>query len=429
MTGDTVDTVILGGGLAGLVIARELSAAGRTVTLLEARSRLGGRVYYDNFEGTEHFVELGGNWVAPSYQPLVAAEIDRYGLGLIASEPGLQSRSISLGRMLYGNMPVPADDFVDLERAVWECLASSRRIEYGRPWEEQGLEDLDVSWAEYVRGLGLSPAVEEYLMNWSSAALPEEVSALNILVLFATFGHSAWAAYNSMEHKFEGGMASLVHAITSDVRAEIHLEVVVARVEQFDERVDVTTTDGRTFSGRTAVLALPVNCWADVEFEPPLSTAKRQVALAKHAGVGQKLWLQLENMPDGGLFGCGSGQMLTWLMRDRELKGEGDLYVAFTGGRRVDVTDLEGVQEMVRVYAPDAKLVRVAEHNWTADEYAKGVWAVFRPGHFTEFHTSLSEPEQRLYFAGSDLSFGQQLWIEGALESAFQVVDRLLGRR
>jgi len=420
------DTIVIGGGLAGLVIARELTAAGRAVTLLEAQSRLGGRVFFDSFPGTEESIELGGNWVDPNYQPLTAAEIDRYNLELMHGDPALQQRTASQGRILHGMLPVPPEDIVGLERAVYECIAASRRIEYGRPWEEQGLEDLDVSWSDFVTRLALPPAVGEYLLTWTSASDPVETSALYVLTLFATFGHSAWAAYNSMELKFAGGTSSLVDAIASEVRAEIHLDSVVSRVEQNEHGVSVTTTDGRVFEASNAVLATPVNTWGDVEFVPPLSNEKQAVAEEGHAGIGRKVWLQIKGAPEGGVFGWGFGKGIHWLMRDRIVDADGDLYVGFTGAGRLDPNDHEALLEAVRVFAPDAEITRVYEHDWFEDPYAKGVWAVFRPGHFTRYHSALSRPEGRLHFAGSDLSFGQQLWIEGAFESAFQVVDRML---
>lgn len=423
------DTIVIGGGLAGLVIARELSAAGHTVALLEARSRLGGRVYFESFADTNEFVEYGGNWFALHYQPLTAAEFDRYGLELTAGEPGTQSRTFIGELLLHGMLPVPQEDIVDLERAVWECLAASRRIEYGRPWEEQGLEDLDISWAEFVRGLKLSPSVEGYLLTWTSASDPDRTSALYVLVLFTTFGNSAWATFtSSMSHKLAMGTSALVDAITSEVRADIHLETVVSRVEQTDDAVVITTTDGRTFTATNAVLATPINTWADLSFTPPLSPKKQETIAEKHVGTGQKVWMQLTGVPDGGVSGCGIGKGVNWLTRDRRLSVGGDLYVAFTGGAHLDLDDPDAVRDAVRVYAPDAEVTRAAAHDWNEDPYAKGVWAVYPPGHFTRRHSDLSRPEGRLQFAGSDVSFGQQLWIEGAFETAFQVVDRVLAR-
>lgn len=423
------DTIVIGGGLAGLVIARELCAAGRSVTLLEARPRLGGRVYFDSVKGFDEFTELGGQWIDPNYQPLIAAEISRYNLEITHGEPGSEQRTVSGDRVLHGALPVPPEDIIDLERAVWECLASSRRIEYGRPWEELDVEDLDVSWGEFVRGLKLSPAVEEYLMTWLSASDPEQSSALNVLVLFATFGHSAWAAYNSMELKFTHGTSSLVDAITSEVRADLHLDTVVTSVEQFDDEVVVTTATGRTFTATSAVLATPVNTWEDIAFTPPLSRGKQEVVRQKHVGTGQKMWMQLSGAPEGGVFGWGFGKGINWLLRDRTLPDGGDLYVGFTGNGNMDVDDHDSIRDAVRVFAPDAEITRTFEHNWLNDPFSKGAWAVYRPGHFTNYHSELSRPQGRLHFAGADISFGQQLWMEGAFETAFQVVDRLLGRR
>lgn len=428
MSGPRVDTIVMGGGLAGLVIARELCAAGKSVILLEARPRLGGRVYFDNFDGTDQSVELGGNWIDPNYQPLTLAEINRYGLELVHGDPGTEMRTVLGDQVLHGALPVPQDDIVELERAVWECLAASRRIEYGRPWEEQNLEDLDVSWAEWVHGLKLSPAVEQYLLTWTSASSPEESSALNIFVLFATFGHSAWAAYNSMELKLGDGTAALVDAITSEVRADIHLDTVVSHVERSDEQVTVTTVGGRQFIATDAVLATPVNTWQDITFDPPLSAGKQAVAEQKHVGVGQKIWMQLTGTPAGGVFGWGHGRGINWLLRDRQLPEGGDLYVGFTGGGNVDVDDHEAIRNAVNVFAPEAEVTRTFEHNWLNDPFSKGVWAVFRPGHFSRYHSELSKSEGRLHFAGADVSFGLQLWIEGAFESAFKVSDRLLHR-
>ncbi len=84
------DVLVIGGGLAGLTAARDLTAAGHRTIVLEARRRLGGRTWTGALPGTETRVEWGGTWVHPDAQPGVAGEIRRHGLRM---DPPLQPRS------------------------------------------------------------------------------------------------------------------------------------------------------------------------------------------------------------------------------------------------------------------------------------------------------------------------------------------------
>ena len=74
-----VDVVVLGGGMAGLIAARDLGERGLAVTLLEARDRLGGRTWTRPLAGTDVIVEMGGTWFSRVLQPGIAAEIERLG--------------------------------------------------------------------------------------------------------------------------------------------------------------------------------------------------------------------------------------------------------------------------------------------------------------------------------------------------------------
>lgn len=79
MTHD-VDVVVIGAGVAGLIAADRLVAAGRRVRVLEARDRVGGRtltVPVPGYQGVS--VDQGGQWVGPS-QDLLYRELARFGL-------------------------------------------------------------------------------------------------------------------------------------------------------------------------------------------------------------------------------------------------------------------------------------------------------------------------------------------------------------
>ena len=153
-----VDVVVLGGGLAGLVAARDLTAAGRRVTVLEARDRLGGRTWTRRCPGPTSSVELGGTWVHPDAQPAIAAEIARYDLPDACLPRALvrrlrRRRSSSIGR--DGASPWTA-----AMRLLDEDVAAiAARV--GGPDHRAGradATDLDVSVSAWLDGLA-APAV------------------------------------------------------------------------------------------------------------------------------------------------------------------------------------------------------------------------------------------------------------------------------
>ena len=74
-----VDVAVVGAGIAGLVAATELTRAGRTVVVLEARDRVGGRVLNVEIGGEPN--ELGAQWVAP-YQSAMHELLAELGLEL-----------------------------------------------------------------------------------------------------------------------------------------------------------------------------------------------------------------------------------------------------------------------------------------------------------------------------------------------------------
>ncbi len=119
------DAVVIGGGVAGLVAARELARAGLAVTLLEARDRLGGRTLHRPFADTEARVEFGGAWFSSRDMEPPAREIECYGLALSATEPAWVYRWLNGGELRSG-APLPLSEARALERALYELGAAAR---------------------------------------------------------------------------------------------------------------------------------------------------------------------------------------------------------------------------------------------------------------------------------------------------------------
>jgi monoamine oxidase len=428
------DVIVIGGGLAGLVAARDLGTAGHAVLVLEARDRLGGRTWYRDFPGTKQKVEIGGTWFVEQFQPSIAAEISRYGLPVTESPTGKSFRSGVGGQLLTTGFPIPLEEVADFERGIFELIAGARRLEFGKPLDTQPLADLDVPFEEFLGRLGLAQATHEYLSSWVGfffGCHPAEVSALHVLSFVAGFGNSAWAWYAAITNKFGKGTASLVEALAADGGADIRFSSPVERVEQGAEGVTVTTRAGETFAATSAVLAAPLNTWHDITFEPELSEPKRQAASERQTGHATKIWALTEGVPDH-LVAVGWGGGLNWVSTEYVLP-EGQLLVGFgTGPEMLDVTSSDDIRRAVQRFVPDARIAATDAHDWNADEFSQGTWMSYRPGQVMRFHSAFQEPEGRIAFAGSDLALGWAGWMDGALESgaraATQVADLLAAK-
>jgi monoamine oxidase len=131
---DQVEVVVVGAGLAGLTAARDLQAAGRSVVVLEARDRVGGRLLNHTF-GDGTIVELGGQWIGPS-QHRVRALADELGVGLFASYDegdgilAIEGRRVRFADATFGLTGDVLEDVGSVQAEMEELACSSSR---GRP--------------------------------------------------------------------------------------------------------------------------------------------------------------------------------------------------------------------------------------------------------------------------------------------------------
>jgi monoamine oxidase len=424
------DAIVVGGGFAGVRAARDLGDAGESVLLIEARDRLGGRVWTRPFEGREAPIEMGGTWVSTDVHPFTAEEVERYGFALKVSHAGAVDARWSLGGELIHGFPLAGEEIYDLERVLFETIKASHRVDIDVPRDQQDLADLDVSVEEFFGRFDPMPRVREFLYMWAglgSGALPAEWSMLTALSLIAAMDNSVYGWYGAVTDAFEGGISGVVETLARDSGARIELSTPVARIEQGADSVRVTARDGRAWSAAAAVVAVPIALWPEIEFAPALPEDKLEPARRNHPGRMKKTWMVVDGIPDN-LYASGWGTDFVQVFPE---DSEPDGLVAIgmcAPPSELDPRDPQAVETAMRQFAPDARVLATDVHEWRGDPFAKGGWYVPPPGVLTSFHSALGRPEGRLSFAGADLAVRWIGWIDGALETGARAAREALAR-
>jgi monoamine oxidase len=424
------DAIVIGGGFAGVRAARDLGDAGKSVLLVEARDRLGGRVWTRPFQGREAMIELGGTWISTEVHPFMADEVARYGFKLRVSHAGEADVRWNLGGELIHGFPLEGEDIYDLERLLFETIKASRRVAMDVPRDQQDLADLDISVEAFYDQFDPSPRVREFLYMWAglgSGALPSEWSMLTALSLIAAMGNSVYGWYGAVTDAFELGISTVVETMALDSGAKIELSAPVARVEQQDDGVRITSRDGRQWSAATAIVAVPIALWPEIEFAPPLPADKLIPARENHPGRMKKTWIIVDGIPDN-LYASGWGTEFVQVFPEGSDR-DGLVVLGMCAPPSVlDPRDRGAVETAVRQFAPDARVIDTDLHEWDQDPFSRGGWYVPPPGVLTTHHSALGRPEGLLSFAGADVAVRWIGWIDGALETGSRAAGEALAR-
>jgi monoamine oxidase len=255
---------------------------------------------------------------------------------------------------------------------------------------------------------------------------PDRMSALTLLVDAAEGGYRFDEAFHQTGERFADGTVSLIDTIARDAGIDVRLGSPVGRVTDRDGTVRVDLADGGSIEGSAAVVAAPLNVWADIAFDPPLGEGKRRFAAQGHVGLTVKTLAVVDGLHTS-FMGQGWGIPIQAAVALKDTP-EGSLVMGFSGTGPIDPRDPAVVQDGLRRFVPEAIVVACDGHDWVGDPYAKGTWLALPPG-WIETYDELRRPQGRLAFAGSDIAGHGGGWIEGAVASGHEAaahLDRLL---
>ncbi|HCB03257.1 MAG TPA: NAD(P)/FAD-dependent oxidoreductase [Nocardioides sp.] len=419
---DSVEIAVVGAGFAGLRVARDLSVDGRSVVLLEAAERVGGRAFSrESITDPGTTVEVGGAYFHRHHHARLAAEVDRYNIDTQPAAPFKVFRNrLALGEH-NAAFPIPPEEFLEAERILYRLIRDAHRIDPHAGLENQNLQDLDISANDYLNALDPPPVTSQLLRSWiwnMMGQRVEDASALWVLQLIASHDYSVLGVLLSLDEVMTSGTGTLTTAMANEV-ADLRLGEAVHALHQQAGWVDLTYGADRSLRAKHVVVATPLNCMRELRFEPPLSGPRADVVAEGHGGRGLKLLIHVQGVPEG--ISCTGDGVLPTLYDYLPASDGGRILVGFTDRDSFDPADNDAIEAAVHHYLPEAVVVGTDYHDWCADPYVRAPWVSPRIGQVTRAHKSLGEPHGRVHFAGSDVSLLFPGYIEGALETADRV--------
>ena len=425
-----VSVLVAGAGLAGLAAARDLVALGARVTIVDARDRVGGRVWTvrDGFADGQH-AEAGGDLIDEDQKEirelaeqlgLKLARILRSGFGYVradgAGQPKIAARSARRG-------------WERMAKELWPLTKPYNLAEHR--WDSPITTDLArrsvAAWLDEVRADAELRATATGLRGFFLAD-PEELSLVALVDQFSAGDAPAPGGL----YRIEGGNDRLTSALATPLGDRVHLSSEIVALSHRGRAVRVSVKNGRALSQITcdyAILAVPATLLRRMPITPALPAQQHDAIARLQYGRATKSLLQFSSRfwratGRPRAFGSPLPFGAVWEANE-EQPGRAGILSLLAGGSASDATQAIVAKHGVRGLAgaldwlgsQSSELTASRQIVWEQDPYARGGYAYFDPGFDPALRAWLARPAGRLFFAGEHTSLKWQGYMNGAVES------------
>ena len=444
------DVCVVGAGYAGLTTARRLHQSGKSVAVLEARDRIGGRIWTQQLaDGTP--VDRGGAWLAPKHDAMFGLADE---VGVATYKTYVKGAHLLVDgdrtRRYTGLIPkISPLAVASLAFAQAKIDWLSKQVPLDAPWAAKKAIEWDTrTVADYLEHTGIRTQIARDLFETAVRGLftgdLHDTSFLNLL--FLVRGHGSINTLfsiegGSQENMVDGGAGSIARRMADELGDAVRVRAPVRSITQHDDHVEVGAVD-LTVSARHVVVTVPPALVLDIAFDPVLSDDRTMLYRKTIAGPESKT-LVVYDEPfwradgfSGQTAAPGSASEVT--IDASPASGKPGVLGSFTFGpvaERLDALDPADRRRAVldalsaRLGPRAASPVEYIETAWWNEEWTRGCsMAHFPPGILTGYGRLLREPFGRVHWAGTETSTTSHGAMDGAVRSGERAAAEILDR-
>jgi monoamine oxidase len=449
-----VDVVVVGAGLAGLTAARRLVRAHKSVLVLEARDRVGGRTLREPI-GRGKYADMGAGFIGPT-QDHIAQLARELGVRTFKTyNEGSNVQYYGGKRSLYPASGLPSDPgFLKDLPALLTLDAMAQQVPVDEPWKAARADEWDSQTLETWKQANMTtPSGKATLdtavqANWG--AEPRDLSLLFVLFYIAAAGNErnpgsilrlTTTGGGAQETRFVGGTQLIALRLAKRLGSRVVLESPVRGITRREHSVKVNS-DRVDVVARRVIVAIPPTLTAEIEYHPKMHA--RRVQLVQRYPQG---WLlKCEAIYDSPFWRADglSGQAVsdtgpaTSTFDASPRDGTPGVLLGFVGGDqarewgpRDRAYRRRGVLDSFARYFGDRALHprRYVEMDWATEVWTRGCPVGFAvPGALSEYGRWIRKPIGRIHWAGTETSTYWNGYMDGAVRSGERAAREVLAK-